>query len=87
VPPAISMPPDPVPAIVPENSVEPAVITKPLLPSWTKPLPANVLIALKGIAEPEISNVPLAVTTLEKGMPPRPDSASVAPGLIVVAPV
>jgi hypothetical protein len=39
-----------------------------------------VLIALKGIAEPEISNVPLAVTTLEKGMPPRPDSASVAPG-------
>ena len=85
MPPTISTPPGP--AIAPENSVEPAVITKPLLPSWTMPLPASVVMALKGKSEPEMSNVPLAVTTLELEMLPKPDSASVAPGLIVVAPV
>jgi hypothetical protein len=37
--------------------------------------------------DPEMSNVPFAVTTLEFEIVPPPDSASVAPELIVVTPV
>jgi hypothetical protein len=85
VPPLISMPPPP--AITPENSVEPAVITRLLLPSETEPEPASVVIGLKDVDEPEMSNVPFAVTTLDEEMLPPFPSASVAPELIVVEPV
>jgi hypothetical protein len=73
--------------MAPENSVEPAVITKLLPPSATVPDPASAVIGLKDADAAEISKVPFAVTRLEFEMLPPPDSASVVPALIVVGPV
>lgn len=75
------------PWITPANSVEPLVITSPLLPMLTTPeeLPASVVMALNGTADAEMSNVVSTVTTLDDEMLPKPEIASV-PAEIVVAP-
>ena len=61
------------------------VSDKDCAPRATAPLPSSD--AMDAPVVLLMSNVPLAMTSLELAMLPAPDSASVAPVLIVVLPV
>ena len=79
----------PVPLMIPDRVPEAAVIVSVLAPKAVAPVPDNVLTLM-----PEVSafralmlKVPLFLTALELAILPEPDSAKVAPVLMVVTPV
>ena len=77
----------PVPPIAPEKVPVPDVSVSVLPPSVTVPEPESVVIDSPPLAA-EISNVPpLSTTPLDEAIAPAPDSASVSPEPMVVAPV
>ena len=80
----------PAPEIVPLKTLlpwtPPSTIVRVWLPSVTAPAPDRLTIWTAEVA-PEMSRVPLSRTYWDIGMAPDPDSAKVAPELIVVGPV
>ena len=75
----------PVPSIAPENVPLAFDSVRVLAPSATAPLPDRLAIEVPPF-RPEMSNLPLSARPLDEAIVPAPDSASVAPELIVVAP-
>ena len=88
LPPEIAIPPVVlVLLMMPDSVPEAAPIVSTLVPKAVAPVPLKVLIPLPVEVIALMSKVPSLLTPLELAMLPEPESARVAPVLMVVAPV
>ena len=85
--PSTVSPPPPGSEMTPEKVPAPSVSVRVLAPRVTPPAPDSVVMEAPGAVAREISKVPASATPALAAIEPVPESASVSPDPMLVAPV